>query len=87
VLKTGSRALWTLGTAGIYIIDPDAAGGPSIELLQFNRRRPQPVRLPGSAGSYLPYATGISVSTDGRWILYMRVDRAEADIMLVDNFR
>jgi hypothetical protein len=87
VLKTGPRASWTLASAGIYILDPDAEGGPRIEFFPFSGQRTQPVRLPGNPDSYLPYPSGESVSPDGRWILYMRVDRAEADIMVVDNFR
>jgi Tol biopolymer transport system component len=84
VLKTGKRASWTLASAGIYVLDPDAKGGPSIELIPLNARRTQAVRLPGKPEGYL-YVS--SVSPDGRWILYVHVDRAEADIMLVENFR
>jgi Tol biopolymer transport system component len=95
VLKTGQRASWTLASAGIYVLDPDAKGGPSIELLPFNGQRTQIVRLPGKPDSYgrtarAPLRNDMSVSSispDGRWILYVHVDRAEADIMLVENFR
>jgi len=30
---------------------------------------------------------GLSVSPDGRWILYTQEDRADMDILLVENFR
>ena len=68
------------------MLDPDAEGGPGLDLFPFSGRPAKPVRLPGNADSYLP-SPGLSVSPDGRWVLYVRLDRAESDIMLVDNFR
>lgn len=88
VLKTGPRAWWALAAAGIYVLDPDAAGGPAIELFPFRTRRTQVARLPGKPDSYTTdelYASAIS--PDGRWTLHTHVDRSEADLMLVENFR
>jgi eukaryotic-like serine/threonine-protein kinase len=84
-LKTGKRAGWTLSVAGIYVLDPDANGGPAIEFVPFAAKRREVVRLPGKPDSY--YEPWLVVSPDGRWILYQHIDRAEADIMLVEEFR
>jgi hypothetical protein len=41
-------------------------------------------RLEDSGGSVLP---GLSVSPDGRWLLYSRWEGRGSDLMLVENFR
>jgi len=84
VLKTGRRAVWALSATGIYVLDPDANGGPAIEFVPFAGRRKQVVRLPGKPDGYEPW---LAISPDGRWILYHHIDRDEADIMLVEDFR
>ena len=88
VMKKGKRALWCLGASGINILDPDAAGGPTIELFPFaSGVRTATRRLSGEPDSYTLGFGALAVSPDGRWILYEHRDRVEADIMLVENFR
>ncbi len=87
VLRTSQRAYWTASAAGIYVLDPDAKGVPTIEFFPFASKGSKVVRLPGEPGSYVDAVGGPQVSPDGRWILYMHQDGSEQKIMLVENFR
>lgn len=88
VLMTGFRAQWTLSAFGIYVVDPDASGGPAIGPFPFAAKRREVLRLPGEPDSYVDRSGGRPVvSPDGQWILYSHIDRTEAQLMLVENFR
>ncbi len=88
VVRTSPRASWTLGEAGMYVLDPDANSGPSIELFPLNAGRTRVVRLPGKPNGYGRDDLSVSsVSPDGRWIIYVHVDRDESDIMMAEKFR
>jgi hypothetical protein len=34
-----------------------------------------------------PFFLGLSVSPDGRWLIYSQLDQSGSDIMLMENFR
>jgi hypothetical protein len=88
VLNTGKRAIWTASERGIYVLDPDAVGGPAIELVPFAGAR-QAVRLPGEASRYVEpagTAAGLAASPDGRWLVYLHRERTDTNIMLVEHF-
>ncbi len=91
VLNTGPRAVWTASHTGIYVLDPDATGGPAIEFVPFAGERRDVVRLPGEPASYVEplsgAAAGLAASPDGRWVVYLRAEPEEMKIMLVENFR
>jgi hypothetical protein len=75
-----SSALWTLSPGGIYLVPGDAPR--SVRHFDFATKQ---VRLVFEANEDIGDA--LSVSTDGRWILYSQVETPNSDIMLVDHFQ
>jgi len=60
---------------------------PTIKLFSFRSRRvEQLVALPKEARTSVG-RPALAVSPDGRWILYVQVDRVESDVVLVEDFR
>jgi len=76
-------ALWTVVPGGIYFVPADAAR--SICYFDFSTRRVR--RITEVDRDFNSANGGLSVSPDGRWILYSQVDEVNSDIMLVDHFR
>jgi hypothetical protein len=68
---------------GIYFIPTQStAKGSSIQLFSFATGTIKPIaNLERSSGP------GLTVSPDGRWMLYTQIDQAGSDLMLVENFR
>ncbi|MDA2928943.1 DUF5050 domain-containing protein, partial [Acidobacteria bacterium AH-259-O06] len=67
---------------GIYFISgPDASSNQSIAFLEFASGKITPIPSVSNAFGR------ISVSPDGRWILYDRWEETQSDLMLVENFR
>ncbi len=71
--------LWTLSPSGIYFVPVDAPR--SLRYFDFATRQIRSVFEVDA-----DFATGLSVSPDGRWILYSQAGEANSDIMLVDHF-
>jgi hypothetical protein len=68
---------------GIYFIPrPDTPGRHSIQFFNFTTKKIRPISTIESA-----IAAYLSVSPDGRWILYSQMDQVGSDLMLVENFR
>ena len=71
---------WTVAPQGIYFAPADAP--KSLRYFDFATRK---VRLVFEVSKF--FDDTLSVSPDGRWILYTQIDEDKADIMLVENFR
>ena len=73
---------WTIFEKGICYLNRQADPGPAIEFYDFATGGSSTVTVLEDP----PAGWGLSVSPDGRWILYVRRE-SESDIMLVENFR
>ena len=84
VLEQVQKLLWGYCSPtrkGIYFYN---AGTKAIEFYSFSTHKISSVVAP-EGGPALTFP-GLSVSPDGRWILYVQMDTVSSDIMLVENF-
>jgi hypothetical protein len=76
------RGRWAVTAKGIFFVDRDRnlkvydTGTGRVETL--TTMEPEAMQYPGP---------GFSVSPNGMSLLYVRVDRSEADLMSVENYR
>jgi Tol biopolymer transport system component/DNA-binding winged helix-turn-helix (wHTH) protein len=71
--------LWALSPGGIYFVPADAPR--SLRYFDFATRQLRPIF---DLNNY--FGSGLSVSPDGRWIIYSEITDVNSDIMLVDHF-
>jgi len=83
--KAGFWRHWAVSDKGIYFATAEVEAHPLIEFYDFATgnvtlvlRLDKPIR--GAA-------PGLSVSPDGRWLLFTQLDQISSDIMLMENFR
>jgi Tol biopolymer transport system component/DNA-binding winged helix-turn-helix (wHTH) protein len=78
--KVFNEFQWTLVTNGIYFTPQD--NPRSICFFDFATRQTRQIFKADK-----DLAEGMSISPDGRYMLYSQIDESNADIMLVNNFR
>ena len=78
--RVGHAGLWALSPGGIYFVPADEP-----EALRYFDFATKEIRPIFDVEKY--FGTGLSVSPDGRRILYSLVGDINSDIMLVDHFR
>jgi Tol biopolymer transport system component len=80
--KAGLGRAWTVVEKGIYFATTEDTAKPRIEFYNFATREVTPVVTLAR-----PFRSVLSVSPDGRWLLYSQVDQSGSDIMLLEKFR
>jgi len=86
VLDVSSESLWILADQGIYFFDLRNPAEPALKFYSFTAGRTTLLRQFPKNTSIDTQSTGLSVSPDGRWILYTQFDQAGSNLMLVENF-
>jgi eukaryotic-like serine/threonine-protein kinase len=76
--------MWALTGEGVYFIQHDRPPRAVISLLSVSTRRATSLTAVDDTTHYAP---GLSVSPDGRWILYTQIDQRNADILLLEHIR
>ncbi len=88
-IESARSGHWAVTEKGIYFLDTiatPAPGAPSpLKFFSFETRKVSPI---GNVGiKEVRSSANLSVSRDGRWVIWMQVDRSESNVMLIDNFR
>jgi hypothetical protein len=78
--------LWALTGQGIAFFDTGDSTGRALKFYRFSTGKVTLLRgfskNTGAGGG-----TALTVSPDGRWILYTQLDQSGSNLMLVENFR
>jgi Tol biopolymer transport system component len=84
VLNRGTGRYWTVTRDGVYFLDLSNAAHPGIKLLDPATGL---IKSLGTLEKPVDWGySGLSVSTDGKWIIYAQMDDLISQIMLVKNF-
>jgi hypothetical protein len=76
---------WSVTLQGIWFVTAEAAKRPLIEFYSFGAGR---VTIAATLENPLPQGiSGLTISPDGRRLLWTQIDQVNSDITLAENFR
>lgn len=87
VLDRGRERVWALTGRGICFFDVIASTIPALKFYSFATGKVTLLRELSKDTRVDGINTALTVSSDGRWILYTQVDQSGSNLMLVENFR
>ena len=85
LVEAGYWRYWAVQDNGIYFVAPVASARPAIKFFSFATHGV--TQLGVLEREPLQGPPGLTISPDGRWLLYAQVDQSGSDLMLVENFR
>jgi eukaryotic-like serine/threonine-protein kinase len=85
LVEAGYWRYWAVQDNGIYFVAPVASALPAIKFFSFATRGV--TQLGVLEREPLQGPPGLTISPDGRWLLYAQVDQGGSNLMLVENFR
>jgi Tol biopolymer transport system component len=84
--RTGQNS-WALSGQGICFFDFSGSSGTALKFYNFATGRVTLLREFSKSTQVERASTALTVSPDGRWILYTQLDQSSSDLMLVENYR
>jgi Tol biopolymer transport system component/DNA-binding winged helix-turn-helix (wHTH) protein len=89
LLRADLWGYWAVTRQGLFFLRPEAQADHSVKFFvdyfSFNTRNV--TRIAALEKDPDAWGPGLSVSPDGRWIVYNQLDHHSRDIILMDNFR
>jgi dipeptidyl aminopeptidase/acylaminoacyl peptidase len=87
VIDRGGQGIWSLTSRGIYYFDISKSAGPTLKFYDFETNEMTTFRKFLKDTRVRTDSISVTVSPDGRWILYPQLDQAGSNLMLVENYR
>ncbi len=87
VLYRDGQNGWALTGQGICFFDLRGSTGPALKFYNFATGKVTLLREFSKDTRVEAGRTALTVSPDGRWILYTQIDQSASNLMLVENFR
>jgi Tol biopolymer transport system component/tRNA A-37 threonylcarbamoyl transferase component Bud32 len=87
VISSSSEDLFALYEKGICFIDNRNSSGPALKLYRFDTGTVAMLREFSKDAKIGSLDTSISVSSDGRWVLYTQLEESGSELTLVQDYR
>jgi len=87
VLGRGEEGVWALTGQGICVFDLSGSAGAALQFYNFATGKVTLLKEFSKDIRVRTNDNALTVSPDGRWILYTQYDQSSSNLMLVENYR